>query len=151
MKDEETWRPLLWGTVKDGLYLLNQAHPPEVNIGKRTSLNHWHHRLGHPNMRILQNVVSIYGLLIFSENKILSCDACLSSKSHGLPYSKSLHQTSKPLEVIHSDLWGPSPVVSHTVNIYYVIFIDDFTKYTCLYPLKLKSNVFKSLLTFSIA
>ena len=91
VKDEETGGPLLRGTVKDGLYLLSQAHPPKVNMGERTSLNRWHHRLGHPNMRILQNVVSIYGLLVFLENKILSCDICLSSKLHRLPYSKSLH------------------------------------------------------------
>ena len=33
VKDEETGRPLLWGTVKDGLYLLAEAHPPEANVG----------------------------------------------------------------------------------------------------------------------
>ena len=104
VKDEETGRPLLWGTVKDGLYLLGQAHQPEVNIGEKSNLNIWHHRLGHPNMRILQNIISKYGLPTFLENKSFSCDACLSSKSHRLPYSNSTHQTSKPLEVIHSDL-----------------------------------------------
>ena len=98
VKDEETGKPLLWGTVKDGLYLLHQAHPPEVNIDERTNLNLWHHRLGHPNMKILHNVISIYGLPIFSGNKILSRDAYFSSKSHRLPYSNSLHQTSKLLE-----------------------------------------------------
>ena len=148
MKDEESGRPLLRGTVKDGLYLINQALQPEVNIGERTSLNNWHHRLGHPNMRILQSIVSIYGLPIFPNNKILTCDACLSSKSHRLPYSKSFHQTTKPLEIIHSDLWGPSPVVSYTGNKYYVIFVDDFTKYTWLYPLKLKSDVFQIFVDF---
>ena len=53
VKDEESGRPLLRGTVKDSLYLISQALPPEVNMGERTSLNNWHHRLGHPNMRIL--------------------------------------------------------------------------------------------------
>ena len=148
MKDEERGKPLLRGTVKDGLYLLSQAHPLEMNIGKRTSLNHWHHQLGHPNMRILHKVISTYGLHILSRNKIELCDACLSSKSHHLPNSKSPHQTSKPLEVIHSDLWGPSPVISHTTNKYYVLFVDDFTRYTWLYPIKLKSNVFQAFIDF---
>ena len=53
VKDEESGRPLLRGTVKDGLYLISQAFQPEVNIGERTSLNNWHHRLGHPNMKVL--------------------------------------------------------------------------------------------------
>ena len=80
--------------------------------------------------------------------KNLVCDACLSSKSHRLPYSYSQHQTTKPLEIIHSDLWGPSPVISRNGNRYYVIFIDDFTRYTWLYPLKLKSDVLQSFLDF---
>ena len=114
VKDEATGKALLRGTVKDGLYLLNQAQRPQVNLGEKTSLNQWHHRLGHPNMRILQKIISLHGLPTLSSNKILVCDACSSSKSHRLPYSHSTHQTSKPLEIIHSDLWGPSPVISHT-------------------------------------
>ena len=106
------------------------------------------HQLGHPNMRILQCIVSIYGLPTLSDNKILTCDACLSSKSHHLPYSKSHHETTKPLDIIHSYLWGPSPDVSYTGNRYYVIFVDDFTKYIWLYPLKLKSDVFQVFVDF---
>ena len=99
-------------------------------------------------MRILRNVISAYGLPMFSGNKFKSCDACMSSKSHRLPYSISSHQTSKALEIIHSDLWGPSPVISHAGNRYYVMFIDDFTRYTWLYPLKLKSDVFQGFIDF---
>ena len=105
VKEEETGKQLLRGTVKDGLYLLSQAHQPKVNIGEKTNLNIWHQRLGHPNMRTFQSIISKYGLPTSSVNKSLSCDACMSSKSHRLPYSNSLHQMSKPLEVIHSDLW----------------------------------------------
>ena len=43
VKDEESGRPLLRGTVKDGLHLVSQALSPKVNIGERTSLNNWHH------------------------------------------------------------------------------------------------------------
>ena len=99
-------------------------------------------------MRILHNVISFYGLPTLSGNKFESCDACMSFKSHRFPYSKSSHQTSKPLEIIHSDLWGSSLVISHTGNRYYVLFIDDFTRYTWLYPLKLKSDVFQAFIDF---
>ena len=150
MKDETTGRPLLRGTVKDGLYLLAQGRAPEVNIGETIGVDLWHHRLGHPNMRLLQSVISTYGLPMLSVNKTLFCDACLSSKSHRLPYSKSTHQTSRPLELIHSDLWGPSPITSYLGNRYYVLFIDDFTRYTWLYPLKLKSDVVSVFADFQL-
>ena len=150
VKDEITGRPLLRGTVKDVLYLLAQAHPPEANIGERIGMDLWHHRLGHPNMRLLQSVISTYGLPTFSINKTPSCDACSKSKSHRLPYAQSIHRTFKPLEIIHSDLWGPSPIVSHLGHRYYVIFIDDFTRYTWLYPLKLKSDVLSVFTNFQL-
>ena len=150
VKDVETGRLLLRGTVKDGLYLLAEAHPPEANIGEKTSSDVWHHRLGHPNMRILQKIISTYGLPTLSVNKSFSCDACLTSKSHHLLYSKSIHQTHKALEIVHSDLWGPSPVISHAGNRYYVIFADDFTRYTWLYPLKLKSDVLSVFFDFQL-
>ena len=150
VKDEETGRPLLRGTVKDGLYLLAEAHPLEAKIIEKTSSDMWHHRLGHPNMRILQKIIFTYEFPTLSVNKYFSCDACLTSKSHHLPYSKSIHRTHKALEIVHSDLWGPSPVISHAGNRYYVIFVDDFTRYTWLYPLKLKSNVLSVFLDFQL-
>ena len=76
------------------------------------------------------------------------CDACCSSKSHKLPFKISLHKSSKPLELIHSDVWGPAPEISHFGFKYYVIFIDDFIKYTWLYPLKNKSDVLRIFMEF---
>ena len=116
----------------------------------RISLDVWHHRLGHPNMQTLQQIISTYRHPTSSVNKLLSCNACLTSKPHRLPYSSSIHQTHKALEIVHSDLWGPSPVISHTENQYYLIFVDDFTQYTWLYPLKLKSDVVLVFLDFQL-
>ena len=59
-----------------------------------------------------------------------------------------LHKSSKPLELIHSDVWGPAPEISHFEFKYYVIFVDDFTKYTWLYPLKNKSDVLRIFMEF---
>ena len=108
----------------------------------------WHQRLGHPHFKVLHRIISTYGLPTFAYNKISPCDACLSSKSHKLPYAIPQHSTNRPLELVHSDLWGPSPVLSHLGHKYYVIFIDDFTRYTWMYPLKLKSDVLNIFMNF---
>ena len=61
--------------------------------------------------------------------------------------------SSKPLEVIYSDVWS-SPIFSKDGFKYYVLFVDHFTKYMWLYPLKKKSDVhdvithFKTLVEF---
>ena len=46
------------------------------------------------------------------------------------------------LEMVHTDVWGPSQVSSLGGSIFYVTFIDDFIRKVCVYFLKHKSEVF---------
>lgn len=63
------------------------------------------------------------------------CASCQQGKSHKqhfpIPTSLSLH----PLDPIHSDVWGPTPLLASNKFRYYVLFIDDCTKYTWFYPM----------------
>ena len=59
-----------------------------------------------------------------------------------LLFKESVFKSSRPLELVHSDVWGPAPVVSINDYKYYLVFVDDFTKFTWLYLLKFKSDVF---------
>lgn len=70
------------------------------------------------------------------------CDACQMAKSHQLPYSTSSSVSKFPLELVYSDVWGPAPD-SVGGKKYYVSFIDDFSKFTWIYLLKFKSDVFQ--------
>lgn len=46
------------------------------------------------------------------------------------------------MELIHSDVWGLAPVTSINDYKYYLVFVDDFSKFTWVYLLKFKSDVF---------
>ena len=70
------------------------------------------------------------------------CDPCSVSKAHRLPYSHSLSDFHTPLELIHSDLWGPSPILSRNGYSYYISFVDHATLFTWIYLLKHKSDVY---------
>ena len=52
------------------------------------------------------------------------------------------------MDLIHCDLWGPSPVPSNLGYKYYVIFVDDHSQFTWLYPLKFKSDFFRIFIQF---
>ena len=54
------------------------------------------------------------------------------------------------LELIHTDLWGPSPTISRNGYKYYISFIDDYSRYTWIYPLKLKSEAFEVFKLFKL-
>ena len=149
IKEEGTGRPLLNGIVRDGLYLLNHFNNSPVALAaEKVAMELWHQRLGHPHLKIVRRIMATHGLPALDYNKDSFCDACLSSKSHKLPYANSPNQTSRPLELIHFDIWGPSLVLSHLGHKYYVIFVDDFTLYTWMYPLKLKSDVLETFIKF---
>ncbi|RVW32428.1 Retrovirus-related Pol polyprotein from transposon TNT 1-94 [Vitis vinifera] len=63
-------------------------------------------------------------------------------KQRRVKFSMGSHTTNGVLEYIHSDLWGPSPVESHSGCRYYVTFIDDFSRKVWVYFLKAKDEVF---------
>ena len=75
------------------------------------------------------------------------CDACQQAKSHQLPHSRSQNKSSAPLELVFSDVWGPALDSVGRKN-YYVSFIDDFSKFTWIYLLKHKSEVFQKFQEF---
>ena len=65
-----------------------------------------------------------------------------------LPFSPSHSCTKFPLELVHNDVWGPAPISSINGFRYYVIFVDDFTRFTWFFPLRHKSQVFSSFQHF---
>ena len=75
------------------------------------------------------------------------CNSCNINKSHKLPFSNSSLTSTAPLQLIFTDVWS-SPLHSYDNFKYYVIFVDHFTKYTWLYPLKKKSDTLDIFIRF---
>ena len=55
-------------------------------------------------------------------------------------YLQSTRQTSVVFHLIHCDILGPSPTPTASGFRYYIIFVDDYSRYTWLYPMKAKSD-----------
>lgn len=83
------------------------------------------------------------------ENKIMTsiltdyklhCNACACNKSHKLPFGASSLSSNQPLQLVYIDVWGPTTPSIDGFR-FYVIFVDHYTKYIWLYPMKQKSDV----------
>lgn len=69
-------------------------------------------------------------------------------KSFKSPFQSSIFIEFFPLEVVHTDVWGYSPVSSLSRWRFYVTFIDDFSCYCWLFPIQFKLQVFDVFLDF---
>ncbi|CAN0840533.1 Retrovirus-related Pol polyprotein from transposon RE1 [Linum grandiflorum] len=104
--------------------------------------NLWHHRLGHPNDLRLCTMFRnkwLSGNGIFDQNH--KCVHCLQAKFSQRSFSTSTTVYSEPFELVHTDLWGPSPVTSRMGFRYFVLFVDHATRFTWVYFLRQKSDL----------
>jgi hypothetical protein len=148
VKDRVMKRIIHQGKCEGGLYPI-RLKPREVKSQKqilgviKPSTSRWHSRLGHPSIPIVERVIRNNNLPFVSDESSSSvCDSCLKAKSHQLPYPISTSVSQAPLDLIFSDVWGPAPTSVGRYT-YYVSFIDDYSKYTWIYLIKKKSDVFQ--------
>ena len=66
------------------------------------------------------------------------------------PFSNSQFTASSPFELVYIDLWGLAPMCSINGFKYYELFIDHCTKFTWIYLLKSKSEVFTKFVQFKV-
>ena len=76
------------------------------------------------------------------------CKGCAKGNNIKNPFPKSETKTKGMLELIHSDVCGPMSSTSLSGFEYYITFIDDFSRKTCIYFLKAKSEVFDKFKEF---
>ena len=103
-----------------------------------------HRRLGHLNFNYMEELVknqSVRNIELVG-SKPDQCEECIESKFTAQPFHKCMFpiKTTKVNELIHSDVVGP---ISGSIGgkKYFVLFIDDFSRYTQVYFLSKKSEV----------
>jgi histone deacetylase 1/2 len=146
VKDKATRKILLHDKSQGDFYHipLNRASSPAPHralSGDTASPSQWHQRLGNPTNNVVHTIVKTNDLSCAPFDTSSSIyDACQHAKSHQLPYTSSYRVSTMPLELIHSDVWGPTIASSGGFK-YYVSFIDDYSRFCYIYLLKHKSDV----------
>ena len=135
-----------------GLYTLKNNEVEAFFSNRQVAASEavWHKRLGHSNFKVLQQLQACKDIFINKNRTTPLCEPCQMGKSSRLMFSSSSSFVSEPLGCIHSDLWGPSPVVSNQGFRYYVIFVDEYSRYTWFFPLRKKQNFIQFLLRFKL-
>jgi hypothetical protein len=129
------------------------------NVSNTHSMYLWHKRLGHLHvngMSMLMNkqMVIDYPVLSHStsnNHNINHCLGCINGKQHrtAMPHVAT-HRSTKPLQLIHSDICGPMQNLSLGGARYFITFIDDYTRYTTVYTMKHKNEALHHFTTFKL-
>ena len=71
------------------------------------------------------------------------------AKQPALSFNKSDSFSHASFKLIHSDIWGPSPTATVRKSKYYVIFVDDFSRYIWIYLMHNRSELAQIDYTFA--
>ena len=151
IKDLNTKRTLLRSDSSGELYSV--PYP----INKQTTAHQdlvvdspylWHKRLAHVNNASLRTLISDNSISCNKDKLPLCCEACQLGKHLKFPFLDSNITVSSPFELVHSDIWT-SPILSNSGIRYYVFFLDHFSHFLWVYPLRRKSEVFSKFTHFS--
>ncbi|CAI7760806.1 unnamed protein product [Closterium sp. NIES-54] len=111
-----------------------------------------HHRLGHPSLPRLRGMHS--RLLVSGLPRSLPplppspappCLPCVAGLHRVAPHS-SFTPTTAHLQTLHMDVWGPACVSGQSRERYFLLVVDDYTRYTTVFPLRSKGQVIDVLI-----
>ncbi|CAI7906326.1 unnamed protein product [Closterium sp. NIES-54] len=71
----------------------------------------------------------------------LPCLPCVEGRQRAAPHSSGFPPTTAPLQTLHMDVWGPPPVGGTDQERYFLLVVDDYTRYTTVFPLRCNADV----------
>ncbi|CAI7903323.1 unnamed protein product, partial [Closterium sp. NIES-53] len=113
----------------------------------------WHHRLGHPSLPRLRGMAS--RVLVSGLPRSLpplppgpapTCVPCVEGRQRAAPHSSDFPPTEAPLQTLHMDVWGPARVHGQGHERYFLLVVDDYSRYTTVFPLRNKGEVTEVLI-----
>ena len=127
------------------MFLVDNLHLPLVApifivaattaVSSLPSLAFWHSHLGHASSSRVQQLAS-KGLLGSVSKDNFDCTSYQLGKQPILPFNNNESISNSIFVLIHSDVWGPSPVACIGGSQYFVVFIDDYSRYSWIFPMK---------------
>ena len=143
------------GKLREGLRInckyMVQPLPALPASTSPASLLTWHLRLSHLGESSIRRLhqQGIIKVTSWDRGGLETCKACRNGRLARRRFgSRTKYRATRVLEIVHSDFCQLSHP-SREGFIYFVSFIDDFSKYAVVYQIKRKSQVFDCFLHFT--
>ncbi|CAI7917175.1 unnamed protein product [Closterium sp. NIES-54] len=75
-----------------------------------------------------------------------TCVPCVEGRQRAAPHSSEFPPTEAPLQTLHMDVWGLARVRGQGHERYFLLVVDDYSRYTTVFPLRSKGEVTEVLI-----
>ncbi|CAJ2666297.1 unnamed protein product [Trifolium pratense] len=114
---------------------------------KNSDCNVWHKRFGHASNDKLIELNKKFPFVKIS-NSSVPCDACFFAKQKRLPFTLSSTKSASNFDLVHMDIWGPLAIPSMLGFKYFLTVVDDRSRFTWIYLMKVKSEASTHIKSF---
>jgi len=112
------------------------------------SLSLWHDCLSLVSFRSLKYIIK-YNLISYKSEDKRTYKICIQAKMTRKTFSKVERNTNLS-ELVHSNICELKDILNRRRNKYYITFIDDYSKYTYVYLIKHKEQVFQMFKNYKL-
>jgi transposase InsO family protein len=133
--------------TSSNIYVLSEIGNEKCCLGKEDENWLWHKRMGHMHFDNLvkdskREAVREMPKITKPTNTL--CKHFQQGKQTKTRFKSKEYSTTKPLEIVHTDLVGPTTTKGLKGERYFMLLVDDYTRMTVVYFLKNKSEAFEN-------
>jgi hypothetical protein len=131
----------------NNIYVLREIGNEKSCLGKEDESWLWHRRMGHMHF---DNLVKVSKREVVREMPQIRkptntlCKHCQQGKKTKTRFKSKEYSTTKPLEIVHTDLVGPTTTKGLKGERYFMLLVNEYTRMTAVCFLKKKSKAFEN-------
>jgi hypothetical protein len=128
--------------TSSNIYVLSEIGNEKCCLGKEDESWLWHRRMGHMHFDNLVKVnkrEAVREMPRITKPTNTLCKHCQQGKQTKTRFKSKEYSTTQPLEILHTDLVGPTTTKVLKGERYFMLLVDDYTRMTAVCFLKNKS------------
>ena len=146
IKGEHSYNNLYWIKLK----LVTHIDEGKEHVFNATAQmwETWHQRYGHigyQGLKKLRDNSLVTGFMTKERFQMIDCIPCIELKMMHKPFPLTATQMTDIGDLTHIDLWGKYSINLIKGNQYYILFVDDYSRYVTVQFLKTKTVAIQSI------
>jgi hypothetical protein len=148
IRREGSWKLVgIVARTSNNTYVLSEIGNEKCCLGKEDEISLWNRIMGHINFDILIKVrkreeYREMPQIIKPTNTL--CKHCQQGKKTKTRFKSKEYSTTRPLEIVHTDLIGPTTTKGLKSERYFILLVDYYTRMTAVFFLKNKLEAFEN-------